>query len=89
MDGSSSPVCWLSSSRSSPCPTGSLANEPAPLLAEADRLAWLHDWVQARPLFERAERLFTTGRGRQERPLLQGQPHAGGCSQHVLHRGCR
>jgi hypothetical protein len=38
--------------------TGSLANEPAPLLAEADRLAWLKEWVQARPLFDRAERLF-------------------------------
>jgi hypothetical protein len=28
-----------------PVRTGSLANEPAALLAEADRLAWLHDWV--------------------------------------------
>ena len=41
-----------------PVRTGWPDNPPAVLLAEADRLAWLHNWVRARPLFERAERLF-------------------------------
>ena len=41
-----------------PVRTGWPDNPPAGLLAEADRLAWLHNRVRARPLFERAERLF-------------------------------
>jgi len=32
---------------------------------------------------------FRPGRRCQERPLLQGQSAAGGCSEHVVYRGCR
>jgi CHAT domain-containing protein/tetratricopeptide (TPR) repeat protein len=31
---------------------------PTALLAEAERLAWLHNWVRARPLYAKAESLF-------------------------------
>ncbi len=32
--------------------------DPAKLLAEADRLAWLKNWTKAEPLFAKAEQLF-------------------------------
>ncbi len=32
--------------------------DPNALMAEAERLYWLDNWVKARPLYERAEKLF-------------------------------
>jgi CHAT domain-containing protein len=50
---------------------------PTQLLKEADRLAWLNNWVKAGPLYERAERLF--GQANDERNALYariGKIHA-------------
>jgi hypothetical protein len=58
-------------------PLFSQGEEPTQLLEQADRLAWLNNWVKVGPLYERAEMLF--GQARDERNALYariGKIHA-------------
>src|SRR5207247_3027701 len=52
-------------------PLFSQAEGPMQLIEEADRLAWLNNWVKAGPLYERAETFF--GQAEDERNALDAR----------------
>ena len=50
--------------------------DPAKLLEQAERLAWLKAWTRAAPLYDEAERLLRCARRSPQCPVRANQPPA-------------